>query len=455
MNNLTKTNNTEKISVRYLAVKIINRIEQTDAYLDKLLDNELKSADLSSLDKALLFEIVHGVIRWMIKLDWHLSNFYKGNFSKIVPNMKNNLRVALYQLLYLDKIPDYAAINEAVEFIKIKQGQKSADLTNAILRNILRNKDKLSYPDSKEDLIQYLSVFYSHPIWLVKRWITQYGTNFTEELLMSNNERPKIQIRINKLKTTKEELLEKLDEVELKYSETKYFDNFIELKNLTNISDWKYFKEGYFNIQDESTAISCKLLNPKENDRVLDMCSAPGGKTAILAELMNNQGEIIALDQYESRIKILDANLLRLGVQNVKSIVIDNLIYEDEKLFDKILIDAPCTGLGTLTKKPDIKLKRNLTDIIKLKELQMQILTKAASLLKLGGEMVYSTCSIDQDENINIIKSFLEKNKNFELIKPDSIFTNIILSDSEVVQTFPNMHKIDGAFAAKLKKIYN
>ena len=185
------------------------------------------------------------------------------------------------------------------------------------------------------------------------------------------------------------------------------------------------------------------------------MCSAPGGKTAFLAELMNNKGEIIALDQYESRIKILNSNMRRLGVTNIKTFVIDNLQYEDQNLFDKILIDAPCTGLGTLTKKPDIKWKRNLSDLIKLKELQLSILLKASSLLKVGGEMVYSTCSIDQDENLNIIKSFLETNKNFELINADSIFTNIILDDTGTVQTFPNLHKIDGAFAAKLKKIKN
>ena len=216
MNNTDYTSKQNKISVRELAVKILTRIEQTDAYLDKLLDLELKSSGLSSLDKSLLYEIVHGVIRWMGKLDWLLTSFYKGNYNKTLPNVKNNLRVALYQLLYLDKIPDYAAINEAVEFIKIKHGQRYADTTNAILRNILRNKSKLLFPKFEDDIVQYLSVTYSHPIWLVKRWINQYGAEFAEELMKANNERPKIQIRINKLKTSKEELIEKLNEVELK-----------------------------------------------------------------------------------------------------------------------------------------------------------------------------------------------------------------------------------------------
>ena len=176
--------------VRGLAVKILNRVERTDAYLNHLLDNEMKNTELEGPDKALLFEIVHGVIRWMGRLDWVLNGFYKGTFSKAIPNMKNGLRVALYQVMFLDRVPDYAAVNEVVEFVKRLQGQKPADLVNAVLRNIIRNKNSIRYPNPEEDLIGYLSAYYSHPSWMVKRYLERFGQAETEKLLFSNNEKP-------------------------------------------------------------------------------------------------------------------------------------------------------------------------------------------------------------------------------------------------------------------------
>ncbi|HQJ46381.1 MAG TPA: transcription antitermination factor NusB, partial [Ignavibacteriaceae bacterium] len=187
--------------VRGLAVKILNRVERTDAYLEKLLDNELKNSELSGPDKALLYEIVHGVTRWQGRLDWILNGFYKGQFSKAIPNLKNGLRVALYQIMFLERIPDHAAVNEAVEFVKKLQGQKPADLTNAILRNIIRNKSAIRYPDPNEDIVGYLSAYYSHPSWMVKRYLERFGREETEKLLIANNEKPYLTLRVNAIKT--------------------------------------------------------------------------------------------------------------------------------------------------------------------------------------------------------------------------------------------------------------
>ena len=192
--------------VRGHAVKILNRIDRTDAYLDKLLDIEIKNSNLSGLDKSLLFEIVHGVTRWLGRIDWILNGFYKGQFSKCIPNVKNAMRVALYQILFLDKVPEYAAVNEAVEFVKKLQGQKPADLTNAVLRNIIRSKDSIRYPDPNEDIIAYFSAYYSHPTWMVKRWINRYGKDETEKLLISNNNKPLLTIRVNGLVSNYEEM---------------------------------------------------------------------------------------------------------------------------------------------------------------------------------------------------------------------------------------------------------
>ena len=307
-----ETNNTEVkiethsitnlyLGVRGLAIKILNRIDRTDAYLERLLDNEMKGTELSGPDKALLYEIVHGVVRWQGRLDWILNGFYKGTFSKAIPNLKNALRVALYQILFLDRVPDYAAVNEVVEFVKKLQGQKPADLVNAVLRNIIRNKNSIRYPNPEEDMVGYLSSYYSHPSWMVKRYLARFGKEETEKLLAINNEKPFLTLRINALKTKPEEFKTLLENVGLKYKQGDYLPEFFKLQNLTNITSWEYYAKGYFNIQDESAGLACRLLDVQEGQRVLDMCAAPGGKTAYISALMHSRGEVVAIDRFESQ----------------------------------------------------------------------------------------------------------------------------------------------------------
>ena len=435
--------------VRGIAVKILNRVDRTDAYLDKLLEIEIKNSELKSEDKALLFEIVHGVIRWLGKIDWVLNGFYKGQFSKCIPNVKNSMRVALYQILFLDKIPDYAAVNESVEFVKKLQGEKSANLTNAVLRNIIRNKDGIRFPDEKKDTVNYLSAFYSHPNWLVKRWVNRFGKDFTTKLLIANNERPKHTLRINNLKTNPDELKTLLSEVGLNHSAGKYIEDYLQLSTLTNITNWEYFKKGYFSIQDESTGMACKILDAKPGMKVLDLCAAPGGKTTFIADRMKNEGEIVALDKFESRLDIFKKNIERLGITNVRAVAKDALEF-NENDFDRVLADVPCTGLGTLTKKPDIKWKKDLSDVRNLAKIQLELLEKSAGLVKVGGYVVYSTCTIEPEENIDVVNKFLEKNSNFELINVKGEIQDSLIDENGCAQSFPNKHNMDGAFAAKL-----
>lgn len=438
--------------VRGHAVKILNRIDRTDAYLDKLLDIEIKNSTLSGLDKSLLFEIVHGVTRWLGRIDWILNGFYKGQFSKCIPNVKNAMRVALYQILFLDKVPDYAAVNDAVEFVKKLQGQKPADLTNAVLRNIIRSKDSIRYPDPNEDVVAYLSAYYSHPTWIVKRWVNRYGKETTEKFLIANNNKPSLILRVNNLVTNAAELKSLLNSVDLKFSDGKYLPEFIQMANLSNITDWEYFRKGYFSVQDESTGLPIKLLDVQPGMRVLDLCAAPGGKTAFIADVMQNKGEIVALDRFESRLKILQKNLDRLKVTNVKTITIDANEFVDEQGFDRVLVDAPCSGLGTLTKKPDLKWKRDLGDIRNIVNIQYELLKRGAGLLKQGGSLVYSTCTVEPEENSEIIKKFLSENANFKLINAGNFLPEELVAEDGTVQTFPHIHGLDGSFAAKLEK---
>ena len=438
--------------VRGLAVKILNRVERTDAYLEKLLDNELKNSELSGPDKALLYEIVHGVTRWQGRLDWILNGFYKGQFSKAIPNLKNGLRVALYQILFLDRIPDHAAVNEAVEFVKKLQGQKPADLTNAILRNIIRSKNSIRYPDPNEDLIGYLSAYYSHPSWMVKRYVERFGKDETEKLLNANNDKPYLTLRINAIKTNPQEFKSLLEKVNLKYRPGKFLNEFVQLQNLTNITAWDYYQKGFFNIQDESAGLAVRLLDVEPGMNVLDMCAAPGGKTAYLGSLMNNTGTITALDRYEGRLKLVIKNDERLGLTCVKTIESDALDFESEP-FDRVLADVPCSGTGTLSKKPDIKWKKDIFDLRKMSEIQLKLINKAAKLVKVGGVLVYSTCSIEPEENFEIVKKFLQSNPNFKFESAKGKISDRVVDENGCVQTLPHVHQMDGAFAAKLIRI--
>ena len=435
--------------VRGLAIKILNRIDRTDAYLERLLDNEMKSMEMSGPDKALLYEIVHGVVRWQGRLDWILNGFYKGTFSKAIPNLKNALRVALYQVLFLDRVPDYAAVNEVVEFVKKLQGQKPADLVNAVLRNIIRSKNAIRYPDPDADLLGYLSAYYSHPSWMVKRYLARFGREDTEKLLMSNNEKPYLTLRINALKTKPEEFRTLLENVNLKYHQGAYLPEFFKLQNLTNITAWDLYAKGYFNIQDESAGLACRLLDVQQGQRVLDMCAAPGGKTAYIAALMHSRGEVVAVDRFESRLKLLQKNMVRLSVDCVRIVEADALEYKSLP-FDRVLVDAPCSGTGTLSKKPDIKWKKDLFDIRNLNAVQIKLLNKAASLVKVGGVIVYSTCSIEPEENFEIVKKFLAENPNFRFENAKERFPVELLDENGCIQTLPHIHKTDGAFAARL-----
>ena len=439
--------------VRGSAVKLLNRIDRTDAYLDKLLEIEIKNSNFSGPDKALLFEIVHGVTRWLGRIDWILNGFYKGQFSKCIPNIKNALRVALYQILFLDKVPDYAAVNEAVEFVKKLQGQKYADITNAVLRNIIRNKDSIRYPDAEEDLVGYLSAYYSHPSWMVKRWLTRFDREEIEKLLIANNAKPALIIRVNNIVTNIEDLKKLLNSVDLKFFGGKFLPEFLRMATLSNITDWEYFHKGYFSVQDESTGFPIKLLDVRPGMRILDLCAAPGGKTAFIADLMENSGEIVALDRFESRLKILQKNLNRLKITNVTTIPIDAGEYTDTREFDRVLVDAPCSGLGTLTKKPDLRWKRDLGDIRKIVNIQYDLIKKGSSLVKPDGILVYSTCTTEPEENFEIVKRFLTEHENFKLVSSKDLFPDELVDENGCIQTFPHRHNIDGSFAAKFVRI--
>ena len=434
---------------RGTAVKILNRVERTDAYLDKLLDTELKSQDLPDVDKGFLTEVVHGVLRWQNRLDWVLNGFSHGNFAKSEINVKSALRVALYQILFLDRVPHAAAVNEAVEFIKRIRGEKPAGLVNAVLRNIIRNIEGIRYPDPVEDLAQYLSVYYSHPHWVVKRWLARFGEADTRKLLTANNERPGLTLRINRLKVSPDEFKKMLEEQQIPYTASSYNENFVKVRGLSKIGQMELFRNGYFTIQDESASFPCLLLDPRPGERVIDMCAAPGGKTTNIAELMRNEGEVVSVDKYEAKINLIKGSADRLGLKNVRLVAADAATL-DEGVADKVILDAPCSGLGVLAKKPDIKWKRDVADLLKLTALQKDLLDHAARLVRPGGTLVYCTCTTEPEENQDMVRTFLQRHAEFTIGDPKPLVPADVTTEEGFVETYPHRHLMDGSFAARL-----
>ena len=436
---------------RGIAIKILNRIERTDAYLDKMLDSHLKETDLSDLDKGLLAEVVHGVIRWKSRLDWVISGFYHGNYYKSEINLKNALRVAVYQILFLDKVPEYAAVNEAVEFLKRLNGDKAGNLANAVLRNIIRNKSEIRYPEVLQDNLAYLSVYYSHPGWMVKRWLSRFGFEDTEKLLLSNNQIPEVTIRINKLKIEPVRFLNMLENSSVKYQGSEYIDYFVRINNFSGLSKLEYFREGYYSIQDESASLPTMLLQPEPGERIIDLCAAPGGKTTHIGELMKGEGTIIAVDKFDYKLKLIKETCIRLGIENVDYVAADASELKIEPA-DKILADVPCSGLGVLRKKPDIRWKREIEDITQLVKFQNAILNNAANLLKNGGVIVYSTCTTEPEENLGLIQEFLKRHPEFYIDDAAKYVNQTLVNSNGCVETFPHKHHMDGSFAVRLVK---
>lgn len=427
---------------RELAIKILYKIEEDNGYSNLILDEYLQKErqKLNEKDIGLISEIVYGTVTWKLTIDTILQKHSNIKINKISKWIKIILQTGIYQIVFLDKIPKSAAVNESVNLCK-KYGYKSVGFVNAILRKV----DKSDYEEFKniKDDNERISKMYSMPEWIVKKLVKQYGISKTEEICINSNLKPTITIRVNSLKSTIEELKQKLDERGILWEDAQT-SNFLHLKNMKNVSNLDLFKEGFFTIQDEGAGKIGVILNPKEGEKVLDACSAPGGKTTHLAELMKNKGQIFAWDIHEHRVNLVKENSKRLGISIIEIDARDACRYDSkyENKFDKILLDVPCMGLGVCKRKPDIKWQKTEEEIIEITKIQENILQICSKYLKKGGELVYSTCSILMEENEKIIEKFLEKEKSGTTIHFEVIYKTNILPNSQT----------DGFFICKLKK---
>ena len=372
--------------------------------------------------------------------------------------------MGIYQLFFLDRIPDYAVCNESVKLVKKEGYPGKSRLVNALLRNIIRESNNIRWPDIHQDPIKYISIFYSFPEWMVKRWIKRFGLDLCLIFCQASNQRPNLTLRVNSIKISMKEFRKKLIELGLTFEEGKYLPTeSLIIKEFCNIGNSPLFRNGLFSIQDESSMLAARLLNPSAGETIIDMCSGPGGKTTHLAQLMNNSGRIIAFEKNQKRLKMVRTECNRLGVENVNLLLQDSskLCRKYFGIADKILVDVPCSGTGVFRKKPDIKWKKiNKNQLKKLNNIQEKILNVASNYLKPGGEMLYSTCSVEEEENDGIIKKFKQKNTGFDIQDTSSFVqrNEIIKVKTEIlpaIQLLPGYSgdDIDGFYMVKIKKL--
>lgn len=444
----------QTINARKIALTILEEMDDRGSFSTLSLNKKLNFEKASYADRRFVSQLVYGVLENKLLLDHVIQSYSNTKLSKMNHFILNDLRMGAYQIMFLDRIPHSAAVNEAVKLVKKKYPGLDR-FVNGVLRTISRNPKDFKLPDKEREPLKYLSVLYSHPEWLVDRWIQRFGIEFTELLLKGNNTSPELTIRVNGLKMTGAELVETLGNKGVKLEPGRVCGACYKVKESDRSPmELDAFERGLFTVQDEASAKAAEVLNPQPGDLVLDVCAAPGGKTLYMADLMKNEGQIIARDIYPHKLKLIDDNAKRLGIKNLKLQNRDALqLHEDSVgMFDKVLVDAPCSGLGIIRRKPEIRYNKTAADIENLAEMQLKMLEISAQYLKKGGELVYSTCTIEPEENEQIVEAFMKTHDDFEYVDIRSKFESECVQSTPYVTLYPQISETDGFFICKFRR---
>ena len=438
-------------SYRNQAIETLKKIFKDKSYSNIVINNDIKNVDHRFL--SLYRKSVLGVIENLIFIDWIINEVSKMKTKKMETDVLVVLRLAVYQIFFLDKSHENIVVNESVQYIKDKGNIRASKFVNAVLRNTLRSKDSLIEKMSELPQDEFLSVKYSYPKELINLWKKQFGKDI-EEVLIANNKEAPMEIRVNTLKIKRDELIKLFEEKGIKTYKCKYANKGLIIENPFEIDKTDEYKNGLFSIQSESSILAGQILNPKEYSLIIDVCAAPGGKTLNAAEIMNNTGRIISRDIYPAKLKLIENEIKRLGIANVK---VEK--YDATKLYnsliekaDYVIADVPCSGLGIIRRKPEIKY--NKTDINDITKIQNKILENASKYLKHNGELVYSTCTTNIKENYEIINRFLNNNKDYALVDiSENIDGDFETAKTGYIEIYPHLHGMDGFFIAKIKRI--
>lgn len=442
-------------NARLSAFKALLHVDVNEGYSNIVLDKTLAEFSMDSRDKALASAIFYGVLERRITLNYIIKQFSNTPVKKMSPKVLEILRMGVYQILYLEKIPNSAAVNESVTLAKENGAVKAAGFINAVLRNLVRSIDKIKMPEYNKDPLLYLSVKYSCPKWLIEHWTKSYGMECTINLLKSTYNKPPIFARVNNTLVSVEELIDRLNSEDVKAEAITTVNGAVEIENTGSISELKSFQEGLFHIQDLSSQICCNLFNPKSGERIIDVCSAPGGKAFTIAEIMNNKGELLAFDKYKGKAGLINKGAKRLNLSIIRASVRDATKKDSKplELADRVLCDVPCSGLGIVRRKPEIKYKSK-SAIDSLPDLQYLILCRASKLVKNGGILFYSTCTLNPKENNEVAAKFIENNNDFAQVSlnlPDFI-SHVVDEPKNQLTLMPHIHNTDGFFIAAFQK---
>ena len=408
--------------------------------------------DLEPRERAQVREYVQNILRRRSYLDFIINEFSSIQVEEMKPQLKNILRLGLYELVFMAGTPDYASINEAVDIAKYTLGSKSGDLVNAILRNIQRDIENLPKP-AFQDRIKLVATTFSHPEWMVRRWVKRFGEREAFQLMQANNQRPSYYIRVNNLRTKTKNFILRMKKLDVEYEESDWLPGYYKVNSVAPFIAKGLLKKGICLVQDIAAGFAPTIVEPQSGETIFDLCAAPGTKSIVMSDMMEGEGSITAVDINPDRLEMLAQSAMDYQAENIKIRRADARDL-DLKMADGILLDAPCTGTGVLSKRADLRWKRTPEDLENVVQLQKELLDEAANHVSRGGRLVYSTCSIEPEENWEQIEEFLERFDNFEL-EPLGEFLpeDVLIEDGLAYQTMPHKHNCDGHFGVRLKRV--
>ena len=418
---------------------------------NKVLDYSIAD-ELEPRERAQVREYVQNILRRRSYLDFLIDHYSSIAVEEMKPELKNILRLGIYDMLFMDSTPDYAAINEAVEIAKFMQGSKTGDLVNAIMRNLQRDMENLPKP-AYEDRTKLVATTFSHPEWMVSRWSKRFGEREAFQLMQANNTRPNYYIRVNTMRTKPENFEMRMEKMGVEFEASEWLPNFYKVDSVQPFIEKGLLAKGICQVQDIAAGFAPFVLDPQPGESIYDLCAAPGTKSIMISDLTEGKSDILAVDISANRLEKLAESALAFGAENIK-IRRGDVLELSLPLADAVLLDAPCTGTGVLSKRADLRWRRDEEGLQKAVELQEQLLEEAANMVKRGGRLVYSTCSIEPEENMEQITKFLEKYDNFEL-EPleDFVPEEILTEDGKAYQTLPHKHGCDGHFGVLLHRV--
>lgn len=445
-----------KYNVREMALHVLHEADTKLVFSDRLLERTLSKSRLDKRDRDFMTMLVKGTLRRQGSIDWVLNKYVGGGVESLPAWTRVALRIGAFQILFMDRVPPSAATNESVSLVRKYCGRSMAGLTNAVLRRTAHEKDDIVFPDAKEDSdmapAEAIAIKHSHPRWMVERWVERFGIDETAALCAANNDVAHVDLRVNTLRATPQRVADALEAQKLTVTRGKYSRQILRVSGEISVVNMDGFRQGHFTVQDESESLVAVLLSAQPGETVLDICAAPGGKTSHLYELMKATGTLVASDVSRGRVKSLTAALGRMKDDGVLVVVADARRFPSEAEFDKVLVDAPCSGMGVLGKKADARWRKNPDAFERLSGLQFEILMAAAELVADGGALVYSVCSMEPEETDDVVARFLQSRPDLVVDEASGFLHEDVTTDEGTMRTFPHVHGVDGAFAARFRR---